>query len=259
MENKKNIITTIFILLITTFLLETTGVIQILQNPVQKILMPVQLSLYKTKKDVGGFLTTLSEIKSLRENENKLAAENAILLAENAKLKNLGVENKALREQLGAKNISKKLILAQVIGSDPLLSGSKILVDKGSNFGVSKGDLVVVKDILIGQVIAVGSSSASVRLINDSETKIAVITEGGTRGIVKGEFGAGVVLDKVVQGRQVSVGEIVFTSGEADIPSGLALGTVSKVSSDPADLFQKASIKALIPYESLEIVFVVKN
>ncbi|HEX7456251.1 MAG TPA: rod shape-determining protein MreC [Candidatus Nanoarchaeia archaeon] len=254
---KKRTITLIIGLIIVMFLLEQFGLINIITSPLQKVLEPAQIALYKTKQDLAGFVGTLVEIKDLRERESQLAEENNLLLAENAGLKKLESENEVLREQLGAKKVSEKLTVAQVIGQDPLISTSELLIDKGASDEISKGDLVIIKDVLIGEVTSVGSSSSVVRLLADSATKVPAQTQSGVKGILRGKFGNRIILDKVVQGQKLRKGEIVFSSGEADFPKGLVLGKISKVEKTPAALFQKAEVAPLLAPGSLDTVFIV--
>ncbi len=171
-------------------------------------------------------------------------------------MEKLEKENETLRQQLGAKKFSKKLIVAAVIGQDPLISSSQLLVDKGGSDGVGEGALVIIKNILVGKIVTASNSTSSVRLLVDSETKIPAVTASGVGGIIKGEFGIEIVLEKVVQGKKLNRGEIVFSSGEADFPKGLVLGKIARVESKPAALFQKAAIDPLISYEELETVFI---
>ena len=246
-------------LAVVLFVAEQIGVLTVLQDPLQKAFLPAQLALYKTRGDFARFFTTLTEIGSLRKRESDLATENGLLLAENARLKKLEAENKVLTDQLSVKGEERQLIAAQVIGTDPLLGISNLLVDKGRDNGVAIGAFVILKDILIGQVVAVGSSTASVSLLSDPTTKIPAVTQSGAKGILQGEFGSRILLDKVIQGEKLSVGEIVFTLGEADFPKGLVLGKITELKTDPAALFQKATVEPLVPFRSLEMVFVIKK
>ena len=259
LKKQRKTITLLIVLIIGLYLLESSGVIAVIRSPVQSALVPIQLSLYKTRSDFQNFLSTIVDIRTLREKENRLRAENAQLLAENARLKKLETENRVLRDQLAAKKIDKELIVAAVIGQDPLITTAEILVDKGRIDGVNRGELVVVRDILIGQVISVGEVSSRVRLLSDAKTKIPAVTEGGARGILKGEFGNSIIFDKVVQGQKLKKGEIIFSSGEADVPKGLVLGKIRKVENAPAALFQRAEIQPLLSIDLLEIVFIVKK
>ena len=259
LKGKKKTITLMIGLIIGLYLLESSGLIGIVRSPIQSALVPLQLSLYKTRSDFQNFLNTVVDIRTLREGESSLRAENAQLLAENGRLKKLEAENNVLREQLGAKKIDRELIVAAVIGQDPLIASSEILVDKGSVDDVKRGELVVVEDILIGEVVSVGEVSSRVRLLSDAKTKIPAVSEDGVKGILKGEFGNSISFDKVVQGEKLARGQIIFSSGEAGIPKGLVLGKIDKIENDPAALFQKANVQPLLPLDNLETVFIIKK
>ena len=118
---------------------------------------------------------------------------------------------------------------------------------------------MIIKDVLLGEVVSVGFSSATARLLNDPDTKIPAETASNVKGIVVGEFGNKIVFDKVVQGEKLKVGEIIFSSGEADFPKGLVLGKISRVKNDPAALFQRVSVEPIVPYGTLETVFIIEN
>jgi len=250
LNSQQKTLLTLGILVILIFFLENANLLNLLKDPVQKLLEPAQIGLYKSKQDIGNLFSTITEIGSLRDKKSGLERENALLLAENARLRKLEDENKILREQLGAKIASKNLILASVIGSDPLFSSSKLILDKGRDDGVKINSLVILKDILIGQIVGVGSSTATVQLLNDPEA--------GVKGILQGEFGTKISLVKVVQNEEIKNGQIVFTLGESGFPKGLVLGKIIKVDKNPAELFQKAGIEPLIPFSSLDLVFIVK-
>lgn len=228
-------------------------------SPLEKVLFPAQIAVYKTKKDVENFFGTFSDVKSLREKESQLSRQNALLIAENAKLKRLEKENKILRSQLGISEQERNLIVSSVIGQDPFLSSSRLLIDKGEASKVKNGALVVLKDILIGQVVEVGQYSSTVQLLTDPDTKIPAVTDSGVKGLLQGEFGNKISLVKVVQHKKIEEGEVVFTSGESGFPKGLVLGRIIKVEKDPAQLFQKAQVESLLDLDALDILFVTEK
>jgi len=249
---------TLILIVALLFFLEGLGAIKFLEDPIQKLFRPAQIGLYKTGQDFNNFVATIKGVGTLRERENDLEAQNALLAAENARLKGLEEENKLLREQLGAKVVAKNLIAAAVIGTDPLFSSEELILDKGKRDGVKEGALVVLKDILIGQISTVADSTSVVRLLTDPETKIPAATESGAKGILEGEFGAGLILTQVVQSENLQVGQLVYTLGEAEFPRGLVLGKIARVQKNPADLFQKATLEPLISFGSLNLVFIVR-
>jgi len=252
-------IAALIVISVVFFFLEAVGVVGFFSAPLQKVLRPTQVALSKTRNDIDNFLGTISSIKSLSQKETKTSYENALLIAENAKLKKLETENTALRNQLGALKIKPELTVAEVIGQDPLISSSKLLVDKGKKDGISKGNLVIIGDILIGEIVALGDSTATVRLLSDSETKIPAETTNKVGGILRGQFGNKIILEKVVQGKKLNVGEVVFSSGEADMPKGLVLGRIIKVQKNPSAIFQIAELEPIFAFEKLETVFIIEG
>ena len=76
---------------------------------------------------------------------------------------------------------------------------------------------------------------------------------------MRGRFGHRIVLEKLVQGKKLTKCDIVFYSGEADMPKGLVLGKISKVEKNPSAIFQKAEVEPIISYGRLEIVFIIKG
>src|SRR4030042_1938853 len=241
------------------FIFDVLGIMGFVSDVTQKITTRIQISLYKSHNDIKGFLSVISEIGSLKQKETDLEYENSLLLAENASLKKLEVENKLLREQLGDKISGNKLIVASVIGQDPLFSVSRILISKGRNYGIEEGNFVILKNILIGKVSATHNSSSLVILLTDPESKIPAITSNGARGILEGEFGNRMSLKNVVQNETLQVGEIIFSSGEAEYPKGLVLGKIKSIDKNPSAIFQNAEVSPLVPFEDLETVFIMQK
>ena len=241
------------------FILDVLGIMGFVSDVTQKVTTPIQISLYKSQNDIKSFFSVISEIGSLKQKETDLEYENSLLLAENASLKKLEAENKLLREQLGDKIAGNKLIVASVIGQDPLFSASKILISKGKDYGIEEGNFVILKNILIGEITAVHGSSSLVTLLEDSESKIPAVTGKSAQGILEGEFGNRMSLVNVVQNETLQVGDIVFSSGEADYPKGLVLGRIGSIDKNPSAIFQSAEVSPLVPFEDLETVFVMQK
>ena len=238
--------------------IEVFGFLDPIKKPIQVVTVPIQLSLYNARQGVENIFKTFGEIGSLRTNNLSLEEENAILIAENAKLELIKEENEAIRRQLGSTSIRKQeLIIAKVIGGSPIFSKNLLLIDKGEVHGVSVGMVVVDKNIFIGEIYSVSPRTSSVQLISDPENKIPVITSGKVRGLVTGKFGVEVELINVVQGDKLNVGDLILTTGEGGYPSGLVIGKIKEVKKIEKELFQKAVVELLIDPTSLTTVFLV--
>ena len=240
--------------------IESFGFLDPLKKPIQFVTVPIQLSLYSAKLNVGNTFKTFGEIGSLRDSNLALEEENAILVAKNAKLELLKEENEAIRRQIGSTSTKKQeLIVAKVIGESPIVSKKLLLIDKGEVHGVREGMVVVDENVLIGEIFSVSPRTSSVQLVSDPENKIPVITNRKVRGLVVGQFSAEVELTNVVQGDTLNVGDLILTTGEGGYPSGLVIGEIKEVKKVEKELFQKAVIEPLVNPSSLSTVFLVMD
>jgi len=236
-------------------------------DPVRNIFFtvsyPFQKSFYLLSMKISKTLDFLKSISDLKKENNELIKENNYLSAEIAKIKDEKNENELLREQLGL--VPKKqfdLESAFVIDQDPQKLGSWLMIDKGSTDGVEKDMPVIVSDgILVGKIEEVYAKSAKVNLLTDSNSSInAYDLETNSKGIVKGEYGLGVLMDMVAQTDILNAGDTVVTSGlGSNVPKGLLIGRVQEIKNSADKLFQQALISPRVKYSKLDVVFVIKN
>ncbi len=210
--------------------------------------------------EIKNFLFSIGQLK--KENE-KLIEENRFFLAEISKLKEEKKENEKLREELRLLPREKfNLEGCSVISRDPNEQGGWIEIDKGKKDGIAKDMPVVVNSgILIGKITEVYPTTSKVLLLSDTESSVnAVDSETESKGIVKGEFGLGIIMDMVLQSEALNKGDEVITSGVGKgFPSGLLIGKIEEVSPSGSGLFQKAIISSSVDFSRLQFVFVIKN
>jgi cell shape-determining protein MreC len=84
-----------------------------------------------------------------------------------------------------------------------------------------------------------------------------LLNEGRTIGIAQGTRGRLINLSFIPHGEQVEVNDLVVTSGLEDgVPSGLLIGIVNTVETDPNLPFQEAVVEPLIDIGRYRIVSV---
>lgn len=236
-------------------------------SPVRQIFSlathPFQKTFYILGRKTKETLDFLSSISDLKKENERLLEENNSLTAKISLFEQEKKENENLREQLGLVPRSKyELEASFIIGQDPQKLGSWITIDKGSFSGIQSGMPVIVSDgILVGRVEEVFANSSRVTLLTSPSSSIsAQDIKSGAKGIIKGEFGLGVIMDMVSQTDVLSVGDDVITSGlSGNMPKGLLVGQVQSFSPTEDKLFQKAIISPRVRYSNLDIVFVIKN
>lgn len=114
-----------------------------------------------------------------------------------------------------------------------------------SNDGVHDGDPVLAAGALIGTIRATGPARAVVQLLTDHRTRIGVqlAATPGTIGVLEASPGGGVVVTRIPSDRTVSDGDSIVTSmTNATIPSGLPIGRIAAIRTDPDGFFRTAAI-----------------
>lgn len=210
--------------------------------------------------EAGEFVSSIGQLKA--DNE-RLIMENQELLAGNARLRDMEKENGFLRDQLGFLPRERfELLPASVISQDPHGLGNWIEIDKGTQDGLAEGMPVIIsKGILIGRLQEVQGSSSKVILLTNPKSAInGAVSGSGTKGIAKGEYGLGLILDMVLQSDSLQAGDEVVTSGiGGSIPRGLYIGKVQEVHPSEDHLFQEAAIAAPVQVSKLQFVFILKG
>lgn len=225
-------------------------------TPFQKVLYFASLKTMAARE----FVFSVGQLKA--DNE-ELVRRNQELLTENARLKDAEKENIFLREQLEFLPREKfELLAANVVSQDPHGPGNWLEIDKGSADGLTEGMAVIIsKGILLGRLQEVSTHSAQVSLLTNPKSAVnGVVSETGAKGIVKGEYGLGILYDMVLQSDALRAGDEVITSGiGSNLPRGLYVGKVQEVHSSDDQLFQQATIVSPIKTSALQFVFVLKG
>jgi rod shape-determining protein MreC len=155
-----------------------------------------------------------------------------------AQTKTLEQEVKDLRAQLRLPFIGDlKTIPAQVITGAPGNFDSTLEIDKGTSQGIAQGMPVVTEGGLIGRIILVGKHSATVLLITDPTSNVAVrLPDSKATGVASGHAGLSTLsVNFVNPDAQLAKDANVVTAGQKDglYPPGIPVGTVVSAAKTP--------------------------
>lgn len=131
------------------------------------------------------------------------------------------------------------------------------LIDKGSAHGVTVNMPVVSPDGVVGRVLRLSATAATILLITDPNSRIPVVSQKNrTQGIVKGEGPTKeLTLQYVPQGAPIEEGEVLVTSGLEEIfPKGLPVAKVTSIGRSGSSLFQLIHAAPLFTPRQLEEV-----
>ena len=260
--SKKNFFL-IAIVLSLIFFLSFNGLLWPVENFFWNITLPFQKIFYISGQKIEKEIFFLKSISQLKIENEKLLKENQVLSAQNVSLLDQKKENELLRQQLDlAPRKEYSLEAGFVIGRDPRGLENWIMIDKGEKNGIEKGMPVIVSDgILVGTIKDVYKNSSSVLLLSDIGSLVNVKDiQTEAKGILKGEYNLGIIMDLVDHAEVLNVGDEVVASGLGEsIPRGLLVGKIQEVYEAPDRLFWQAVIIPQIRYSKLEVVFVIKN
>jgi len=230
------------------------------QSLVATIASPIQSGMGAVANGVEGLWDQYINLFGL-VHENKQLKERLLALeTENSKLLEFGAENERLKRILSLKEAAPiEGVTANVIGFDPTSWMKGIVIDKGSNQGLAKGQSVVDGKGVVGHISSVSGSSARVILMNDHASAVdAIIQRTRARGVVAGNGSRTTEMNYVLEREDVKIGDRVITSGfDGIFPKGLFVGVVTEVDPPSRKLFRRIEIEPASDLSKLESVLVV--
>ena len=193
------------------------------------------------------FMREYQDIETLESEIEKLKRENMSLKINLQEFEALREENIRLRDiQKKTKESSNKQTIAKVLNNSASPNKKIIIIDKGQNDGLYKGQNVIGIKGLIGQIIESNSMSSKVILINDKNHNVpGVVNRTGEKVIIAGENKDNELLIQFTPlDTTVEEGDIVTTSGVAGrFKSKIPIGKVTSVVKDPEKKFSEIKIK----------------
>lgn len=255
------IIITLFFLAIS---LDQLGYITPVRGFVQTIIQPFQWGLSFTASEISDTVQRRQNIEQLQADNALLRTEINRLLIENIQLQELERENQQLRELLNYTRNNPTLdytaasVVGRVIGADLSNLLYTIFIDVGAKDGIARDMPVITQRGLVGRVTQANLKSAEVLLIIDPASSVnTVIQNSRIEGIVRGELGGTLIMERIPQGETVSPGDLVLTSGlGGKFPAKLVVGQIVDVIQEDLDLFQTARVRSTVDFGDLETVLV---
>lgn len=223
------------------------------------ITTPIQYGLYSSGQVLGSQFHFIFAARFAAKENKALQEQIGELLSENANLRRKLSETESLLEAEHALDPKVyNLLTARPIGLDRFLK-----IDKGSKDSVKKNQAVVFKDNYLGRVLSVSEKSADVALSTDPDSKLSVFSvnkDGKAKGILLGQFGSEMLMDKILHEEPVVAGDLVYSEGiEGFLPRGLILGRVSEVIQKETQVFKQAKVKPIFDIRDLELVFLIQE
>jgi rod shape-determining protein MreC len=251
------------LLLISVLLLSVGARTRRRMDPVAGVVLdglwPLQRATTSAIEVVVGTWRTYVDLVGVKQENERLRRRILDLEQEAVRVAEVEQTDKRLQELLSLRSaLEGDILVATIIGRDPLPWFSTLTIDKGEADGVHKSAAVLSPFGVVGQTMATGAHSARVLLLTDHNSGIdAVVQRSRARGIVEGALDGGCVMKYLKRDEDVEVGDRIVTSGlDGLFPKGIMIGEVTRVTRGNRGLLQVADIKPSVPLDRIEEVLV---
>ncbi len=225
-------------------------------------LAPLEAQMTALANTVDHATAMFGDIASLRDQNQKLTAENQDLKRQLAEMNAAAYDNNELRKALDfQRSFGHRTVVAQVIGRGPDAFSRTLQIDRGSEDGLQAGMIVVSGAGLVGRVRETGPHGAIVQTLADPQSRANVFLSGsGLQGTVIGGPGALQVQIQHQAGAAPARGEWAITSGiGGGYPRGLVVGVVVNVTHSDAATVDAALVDWVNNPATLTLVIVVTD
>lgn len=253
----------ISLLLLTFYIREGEGgPIHSVRSVVNTVATPVRMVGSVVAAPFHAIGNVVSNVTAPQETLSELREQNEQLTAEVAKLTEAEKTAERLEGLLGLQSTySLESTAARIVGGSSDAWSQTVTIDKGTIDGLEVGMAVCNSGGAIGQIVEVSASSSTVRLLTDENSGIsAMVQRSRAQGILQGQPDGSLLLNYVTADSDVSVGDIVITSGLGGVfPKGLPLGTVTSVNRASNATYYTVTVRAQSLAENNEEVLVITS
>lgn len=252
-----------YILMILVFgiillLFDALGYLNVPKSRLNKATVPLELAFSNVGKSLVRSWDSFTSISRLRVDNDELRKEIAKLQSEVVIIDDLQKENEILRSHLSSRTeYSVEYIAARVVTLSDTIDRGIIKIDKGSEDGIEKEDVVVYQDNLVGVVDEVLIYTSSVRLIDSTKSSLLCKTfKTDAEGILAGTKDGLMFSEVSVSDSLVAKDKVIFYSERVPFP--LTVGYIDEIYDTPASPKQQARVETYLPLASLSYVFIIK-
>ena len=235
--------------------------IEIVRNTLSHLLYPLQYTIDLPIRLYYWADETLSTHQTLLDKNREL---NDIHLQSRVQLQKLDIlerENARLRALLSATpKISEKTLIAEIINVDVDPYRHLIVLNKGSNDGIYKGQPIIDAQGVMGQILYVSASSSTAMLVTDASHALPVqIDRTGLRAVA---FGTGKIdyldLRHMPHNADIQNGDTLITSGLGGrFPPNYPVAVITQIERPAGEAFAQIRAEPLAQLDhSREVLLV---
>jgi len=237
-------------------------------NPLDRVLLkisaPFEYGASLLARGTSSLLSGYVYLVDVKEDNNKLAYENARLRADVRRLSSAEAESRRLKRLVGLRETAKaEVVSAVVIGKDitEYFRVAHLVLDNSAP-NIRPNMPVIALDGAVGTVQRVAGDRVDVQLTVDSGFGVDVIVERtGARGFVRGVGDLSrytVRVEYVQRTDEVEQGDVLVTSGfGCRFPKGVPVAKVTEVTKRDFGIYQQVEAEPTVDFSRLDDVLII--
>ena len=201
--------------------------------------------------------------KNVLEKNEKLEKQMIVIESEKIQLQNQEEELANLKSLLKLEDLytDYQKVYVKTISRNKMYWFDTIIIDKGKEDGINKGDAVISKDGLVGQIQSITKDYSTVKLItkSDKENKISVGVKTAKTfkyGTIIGYDYPYIKVELTTNKEGIKINDKLVTSGLGNFPKNITIGTVEKIEKDSYDIADILYIKPSADLDNLNYLAV---
>jgi rod shape-determining protein MreC len=239
--------------------------LNVMDRAILRISAPIEFAASSVARGISGIWQDYVYLVDVKQDNAKLAYENARLRERVHQLEQAQIENQQLRRMLQLKEaMPVDAVSAQIVGKDftEFFRVTRVVLDRGVRDRDIKQHMpVVAPDGVVGAVLHVAGDSVDVVLAVDAAFGVDVEDERTkARGFVRGTGDPARYACKVemVDSRdEVEIGDLLVTSGKGKwFPRGIPVARVTKVKKRELGREQEIEASPTVDFSRLENVLI---
>jgi rod shape-determining protein MreC len=227
----------------------TTRLLEPFRSMIGTLVSPLQVMAevpYLLADEVGEVASTH---ESLRARNAELERRILELTQVSQQYLSLRTENERLRALLGSRaRLPAEVMVAELVAVVPTPNTHQVIIDKGSDSGITLGQAVLDAQGLFGQVVEVDRFTSRVLLIVDESHAVPVqVNRSGVRSVAAGTGDLDhLVLENVPVTADIQEGDLMESSGLGGrFPRGYPVGIVTSVVIDDSSPYAAVEVRPL--------------
>lgn len=217
--------------------LSLMGVTGFLRSGVNMLMTPLRTLADGFVESLAGYTAYFTEFDRLSAENEQLKKENAALLDELSRSRELEEQYEWISEfiELKMQHSDFELTEASVCGRESGNYSSVFMLDAGSSAGIERNMTVVTGDGVLGYIADVGPNWSRAVSILESSSAVGVYAErSGVAGVLEGDYSLASEglcrISYLKAGADIEVGDRILTGGYGSVyPRGIMVGYVERI------------------------------